>query len=78
MCGNTTELGDAGLEPENDEVIAAIVGPGWKLAAKVAPRGAIAATERSLLAAIAAAGGITRPDVERVGHFTQRTATEAA
>ena len=49
-----------------------------KLAAKVAPRGAIAATERSLLAAIAAAGGITRPDVERVGHFTQRTATEAA
>ena len=26
----------------------------------------------------AAAGGITRPDVERVGHFTQRTATEAA
>lgn len=50
-----------------------------KLAAKVAPHGAIAATERSLLAAIAAAGGITRPDVERVGHFTQRTAaTEAA
>lgn len=49
-----------------------------KLAAKVAPRGAIAATERSLLAAIAAAGGITRPDVERVGHFTQRTAIEAA
>lgn len=49
------------------------------LAAKVAPYGAIAATERSLLAAIAAAGGITRPDVERVGHFTQRTAaTEAA
>lgn len=49
-----------------------------KLAAKVAPHGAIAATERSLLAAIAAAGGITRPDVERVGHFTQRIATEAA
>ncbi len=50
-----------------------------QLAAKVAPHGAIAATERSLLAAIAAAGGITRPDVERVGHFTQRTAaTEAA
>lgn len=49
-----------------------------QLAAKVAPHGAIAATERSLLAAIAAAGGITRPDVERVGHFTQRIATEAA
>lgn len=51
-----------------------------QLAARVAPRGAIAATERSLFAAIAAAGGITRPDVERVDHFTQRTAatTEAA
>ena len=48
------------------------------LAAEVAPHGAITATERSLLAAIAAAGGITRPDVERVGHFTQRTVTEAA
>ena len=49
-----------------------------KLAAKVAPSGAIAATERALLAAIAAAGGITQPDVERVGHFTQRTATTEA
>ena len=43
------------------------------LAARVAPSGAIAATERRLFAAIAAARGITRPDVERVGHFTQRT-----
>ena len=28
---------DAGLEPETDEVIAGIIGPGWKLAAKPAP-----------------------------------------
>lgn len=51
-----------------------------KLASDVAPRGAIAATNRRLLAAIAAAGGITRPDVTRIGEFTQRVtdANEAA
>lgn len=73
----------AHLKLPTDEIRDALVGAVTKkkiaeLAAKVAPRGAIAATERSLLAAIAAAGGITRPDVERVGHFTQRIATEAA
>mgnify|MGYP000904104801 FL=1 len=73
----------AHLKRPTDEIRDALVGAVTKkkiaeLAAKVAPRGAIAATERSLLAAIAAAGGITRPDVERVGHFTQRIATEAA
>lgn len=71
------------LKRPEDEIRDALVGAVTKkkiseLAAKIAPRGAIAATERSLLAAIAAAGGITRPDVERVGHFTQRIATEAA
>lgn len=52
-----------------------------QLAADRAPRGAIAATKRRLLAAIAGAGGITRPTTTKIGAFVQRVvdaSTEAA
>lgn len=42
------------------------------LAAAQAPRGAVAATVRRLTAAIADAGGVSRPTITKIGAFTQR------
>lgn len=49
-----------------------------QLAAKLAPRGAIAATTRAIHAEIAKAGGVSRPLTTKIGPFAQRVATEAA
>jgi hypothetical protein len=42
------------------------------LAASKAPHGAVAATVRRLTAAIADAGGVSRPTITKIGAFTQR------